>query len=63
MALQATCIIIAELETHWNFIHVGHLKSIMSTSEIHLIGKKKRIPILDILGYLKNTIKIPNLAK
>ena len=26
-------------------------------------GKNNRFPFLDILGYLKNTHKIPNLAK
>ena len=26
-------------------------------------GKNNGFPFLDILGYLKNTIKIPNLAK
>ena len=30
---------------------------------VNIIGKNNRFPLLDILGYLKNTDKNPSLAK
>ena len=42
--------------------NLGWLKLYLAT-RVRTTGKNNRFPLLDILGYLKNTHKNPNLAK